>query len=160
MRTSLFAVIVVYLAAVATARAEDDKGEPQFGFTEEVDIGDKGDRAIEIDSTSGLGKRSGSYAATLQSIAAKYTILDDFRIAPIALFSHHRTSGVPDMDDIASNRRSPASHSRPNTASSTATRHHSAWRWWPHPIGNGWMTSVARGSKATASTSPWRRKRS
>ncbi|RPH59166.1 MAG: hypothetical protein EHM83_16180, partial [Burkholderiales bacterium] len=98
-RKNLVATIVIGLATTAAARADADKGEPQFGFTEDVDVGDKGDRGIEIDSTTGLGKRSGRYAATSQSIAAKYTILDNLRIAPIAAFSHHHIRGVPDIDD-------------------------------------------------------------
>ena len=99
MRQSLLAAVAICLATATAARAEDDKGEPQFGFTEDIDVGDKGDRGIELDSTTGLGKRSGRYAATSQSIAAKYTILDNLRIAPIAAFSHHHVRGVPDMDD-------------------------------------------------------------
>jgi hypothetical protein len=98
-RTSLVAAVVIGLATAAAARAEADKGEPQFGFTEDTDIGDKGDRGIELDTTTGLGKRSGSYAVTSQSIAAKYTILDNLRIAPIAAFNHHHIRGVPDMAD-------------------------------------------------------------
>lgn len=98
-RQSLLAAIVIGLAMAAGARAEDDKGEPQFGFTEDIDVGDKGDRGIEIDTTTRWGKRSGRYAATSQSIAAKYTILDNLRIAPVAAFNHHHIRDVPDMDD-------------------------------------------------------------
>jgi hypothetical protein len=98
-RQSLVAAIVIGLATTAVARADADKGEPQFGFTEDVDVGDKGDRVIEFDSVTGLGKRSGRYAATSQSIAAEYTMLDNLRIAPHAAFSHHRVRGVPGMDD-------------------------------------------------------------
>lgn len=70
-----------------------------FGFVEGSDIGQKGDLEGEIQNTSAIGKRSGSYFASSNQAQLKYTISDNFRIAPSLNFSYHNINNVPDVDN-------------------------------------------------------------
>src|SRR5262245_47733434 len=60
-----------------------------FGFVEGSDIGAKGELEGETQSTNAIGKRSGSYFASSNQAQLKYTITDNFRIAPLLNFSYH-----------------------------------------------------------------------
>jgi hypothetical protein len=93
-------------AAIAGGKAKENGAKPPevdsehlFGFTEGSDIGNKGEVEGEVLSESGFGKRSGAYAASTNALQLKYSVTDNFRIAPTALISYHNISGVPDIDD-------------------------------------------------------------
>lgn len=83
----------------AEAAKDDVDSEHLFGFTMGSDIGDKGDVEGEIESSSGVGKRSGSYAATTAAAELKYTVIDNFRISPFVLVSRHDIENVPGLED-------------------------------------------------------------
>src|SRR5262249_29164773 len=64
-----------------TAGTPDVDSEHLFGFTEGSDIGERGEKEFETDSTGRFGRQGGSYAAASTAFEAKYTPLDYFRIS-------------------------------------------------------------------------------
>lgn len=70
-----------------------------FGITMGSDIGDKGDFEMELETFSGIAKRRGSYFSTATHTHFKYTLTDDFRVAPGFTFGSHRIRGVEGLDD-------------------------------------------------------------
>jgi hypothetical protein len=70
-----------------------------FGFTIGSDIGEKGEKEFESETTSHMGKSGGSYTALFEQLEAKYTLAQNFRIAAAAVFAYHDVSNVPDLED-------------------------------------------------------------
>jgi hypothetical protein len=81
------------------AVAEDIDSEHLFGFTQGTDIGAKGDREVELEGFGGFGKGQGAYSALAGGLEGKFTIFDNFRVAPGIGIAHHNVSGVPGLDD-------------------------------------------------------------
>jgi hypothetical protein len=79
--------------------AEEVDTEHLFGFVEGADIGKKGELEGESENEGGFGKRSGSYAAVVSTSMLKYSLTDDFRVAPWVASSYHNISGVPGFAD-------------------------------------------------------------
>jgi len=79
--------------------ARDIDSEHLFGFTEGSDIGERGEREAEADSTGRFGKGGGSYAALSTAFEAKYTATDYFRVGMSATLAAYNLSGVPGFDD-------------------------------------------------------------
>jgi hypothetical protein len=73
--------------------------EHVFGFTEGSDVGEKGEKELESETTGRLGKRFGTYRAIDSALQLKVSLTDDLRIAPGVAFSYHRSFGVPDIRD-------------------------------------------------------------
>lgn len=86
-------------AADAAAKADEVDTEHIFGFTEGSDIGEKGEKELEVEAGMAIGKRSGAYYASSSSIFYKYSITDDLRIAPSFALLSHAISGVPGLND-------------------------------------------------------------
>ena len=82
-----------------TARTPDVDSEHLFGFTEGSDIGERGEKEFETDSTGRFGRQGGSYAAASTAFEAKYTPLDYFRISGSATIAAYSLNGVPGFDD-------------------------------------------------------------
>lgn len=99
LHNALLTCVLVCVATSTTSFADENEGAPQFGFTEDTDVGNKGDRSVEFEAGLRAGKSAGTYLATAQLLSAKYTLLDNFRISPILMFDSHRISGVPGLDD-------------------------------------------------------------
>lgn len=78
---------------------EELDSEHLFGFTEGTDIGEVGDKELELESGLRLGKRTGSYSAFTERVEGKFTIADGLRIAPGFAVSRHDISGVTGLDD-------------------------------------------------------------
>ena len=95
------AALLVFGAAPHAAASGFDT-EHLFGFTEGSDIGEKGERELEIELEGRGGKRSGTYRALSQATALKLTLTDNFRIAPAIAFDHYHLSGVPGLADRSS----------------------------------------------------------
>jgi hypothetical protein len=72
-----------------------------FGFAEGADIGEKGERELEITAT-GLAGKLGQYAGVLNETAFRYGVTDGFRASIGALTDYHAISGVPDLADLHS----------------------------------------------------------
>src|SRR5262245_5014802 len=73
--------------------------EHMFGFTEGSDIGAKGERELETDSTGRFGRLGGSYNNVATALEAKYSLSDRFRLSAVATVAYHDISGVSGLDD-------------------------------------------------------------
>lgn len=73
--------------------------EHLFGFTEGSDIGDRGEKELEADSTGRFGRQGGTYAALSTALEAKYTAMDYFRVGGSATIAAYSLNGVPGFDD-------------------------------------------------------------
>jgi hypothetical protein len=91
--------VLPFLVTPLAAQPSDIDSEHLFGFTEGSDIGAKGEKELELELAGGFGKRGGTYSALSQTTAGKFTILDQFRIAPAVTVDHHHIRGVPGLDD-------------------------------------------------------------
>ncbi|MGZ9272916.1 MAG: hypothetical protein ACXW6T_27655 [Candidatus Binatia bacterium] len=87
--------------AAARTSQEDDEidSEHIFGFTHGTDIGKKGELELEIEPVAAIGKRFGTYFATSQLVAFKYTVTDSFRVAPELFVATHDIRGVHGFED-------------------------------------------------------------
>ena len=70
-----------------------------FGFSMGSDIGKPGEIEVEFENVGAFGKRSGTYAAWAGLNQAKFTLSDNFRIAPGFALSGQRINGIPGMAD-------------------------------------------------------------
>src|SRR5262245_45704816 len=73
--------------------------EHMFGFTEGSDIGDKGEKELEADSTGRFGRLGGSYNNVAMALEAKYSLSDRFRVSAVATVACYDISGVSGIDD-------------------------------------------------------------
>jgi hypothetical protein len=83
------AILAAALGAVAPAQAEPRTAahgagevdtEHMFGFTEGSDIGARGEKELETDSTGRFGRATGSYNNIATAFEAKYTFTEYFRV--------------------------------------------------------------------------------
>jgi hypothetical protein len=79
--------------------APDTDSEHLFGFTEGSDIGERGEKEFETDSTGRFGRQGGSYSVLSTALEAKYTPLDYFRIVGSATVGAYSLNGVPGFED-------------------------------------------------------------
>jgi len=70
-----------------------------FGFTEGSDIGDKGEKELETDSTGRFGRLGGAYNNVATAFEAKYTLAESFRLSALATVAYYDISGVSELDD-------------------------------------------------------------
>ncbi|MEY9183212.1 hypothetical protein ABIG06_004792 [Bradyrhizobium sp. USDA 326] len=68
-----------------------------FGFSMGSDIGKPGEMEIEFENVGAFGKRSGTYAAWANLNQVKYTVSDNFRIAPGFALTGQHINGVPGL---------------------------------------------------------------
>jgi len=90
-----------------SSNAEKGKGndtridtEHIFGFAMGSDIGEKGEFELESENIAGFGRRTGSYFALSGLQLLKYTVTDDFRVAPGFIINSNRIRGVEGFEDI------------------------------------------------------------
>jgi hypothetical protein len=86
-------------AKKTTDGAPDLDSEHLFGFTEGSDIGERGEKELETDSTGRFGRQGGSYSVLSTALEGKYTAADYFRIAGSATVAAYSLNGVPGFDD-------------------------------------------------------------
>jgi hypothetical protein len=98
-RGGIVAALVALAWGTGPVKAENIDSEHLFGFTEGTDIGDKGDKELELAKHGRFGKRQGSYGAVSGTAEGKFTIFDNFRIAPGGSVAYHSINGVPGLDD-------------------------------------------------------------
>lgn len=84
--------------ALPTDHADIDT-EHIFGFSMGSDIGKTGEIEIEFENVGAFGKRFGTYAAVANLNQVKYTVTDNFRIAPGFSLSGQHIRGVPGLAD-------------------------------------------------------------
>lgn len=70
-----------------------------FGFAEGADIGEKGERELDITTTSLIGK-VGEYVGVQNETAFRYVVTDGFRASVGGLTDYHAISGVPGLSDL------------------------------------------------------------
>jgi hypothetical protein len=96
------------LAAPGWASADDRKHadkagevdtEHMFGFTEGSDIGEAGEKELEVDSTGRFRKLDGSYNNVATALEAKYSFSDRFRLSAVATVAYYDIAGVSEFDD-------------------------------------------------------------
>lgn len=107
------AVLMLGVGQFAAAQEHDGSGKTEadqkkdevdsehiFGFSEGSDVGDRGEKELEAEPLARLGKRSGTYVVTSTELLFKYTIFDNFRIAPMVSVSSHDINNVPGFQDV------------------------------------------------------------
>src|SRR2546429_7674566 len=96
------------LAAPGWASADDRKHadkagevdtEHMFGFTEGSDIGEAGEKELEVDSTGRFRKLDGPYNNVATALEAKYSFSDRFRLSAVATVAYYDITGVSVFDD-------------------------------------------------------------
>ncbi|PSO17873.1 hypothetical protein C7G42_15795 [Bradyrhizobium sp. MOS003] len=97
-RASLSSGISKPAHGLRSAHAEIDT-EHIFGFSMGSDIGKPGEIEVEFENVGAFGKRSGTYAAWAGLNQAKFTLSDNFRIAPGFALSGQHINGIPGMAD-------------------------------------------------------------
>src|SRR5262249_49048586 len=80
--------------------------EHMFGFTEGSDIGDKGEKELETDSTGRFGRLGGAYNNVATAFEAKYTLAESFRLSALATVAYYDISGGSELDDRRQGGRS------------------------------------------------------
>ena len=73
--------------------------EHMFGFTEGSDIGAKGEKELETDSTGRFGRLGGAYNNVTTALEAKYSLSDRLRLSAVATVAYYDISGVSAIDD-------------------------------------------------------------
>src|SRR5262249_1117226 len=73
--------------------------EHMFGFTEGSDIGERGEKELEGDSTGRFGRVGGSYNNLATELEAKHSLSDRFRLSAAATVAYYDISGVSGIDD-------------------------------------------------------------
>ncbi|MDA9548764.1 hypothetical protein ACM43_30805 [Bradyrhizobium sp. CCBAU 45321] len=91
-------VVSKLTGGLPSAHSEIDT-EHIFGFSMGSDIGKPGEMEIEFENVGAFGKRSGTYAAWANLNQVKYTVSDNFRIAPGFALTGQHISGVPGLAD-------------------------------------------------------------
>jgi hypothetical protein len=110
------------MIASGTARAEEDEASARgsaavsanpfypldtknlFGFLEGADVGEKGDRSIELETTAALGKSQGLYDSVEQEIIFENTLTDSLGLefgAHVLGQDVQRIPGLPDFAGIS-----------------------------------------------------------
>lgn len=101
------AFVVMGLVTAGLAQAGDLEAgsavavdtEHIFGFAEGADIGEAGERELEITTTGLLGKL-GRYAGFQNETALRYGVAEGFRASLGGLTDYHAVSGVPGLIDV------------------------------------------------------------
>lgn len=101
MRPLRIAIASLFSLGGLPALASDIDSEHMFGFTEGSDFGGKGELELEYSLFGRLGRSHGRYSALSGGISAKYSVTDDFRIAPGFSIAHHDMSNVPGLPNRA-----------------------------------------------------------
>jgi hypothetical protein len=87
----------------AKSHSQGDEGpdtEHIFGMTMGSDIGEKGEFELEIETFGAGGKRFGTYYTTATHTHFKYTLTDNFRVAPGFTIGTHDIRDVPGVADF------------------------------------------------------------
>lgn len=74
--------------------ADEIDTEHLFVFAVGTDIGEVGERELESETNSRIGKRTGSYTALSQSLEAEFTPIENFRLSIGGSLAYHNIAGV------------------------------------------------------------------
>jgi hypothetical protein len=81
------------------ALASDVDTQFIFGFTQGADVGELGEKEIEVQTLGRFGKADGSYAAVTSQLRVEYTPFVNVRVEAGAFVDWHDASGVSDLED-------------------------------------------------------------
>jgi hypothetical protein len=70
-----------------------------FGFTMGADVGERGEKEIELEPVGRFGKRDGSYTALENQLRAEFTPTENFRFEIGVPVAYHGIAGVTGLDD-------------------------------------------------------------
>lgn len=93
------AASVILATSVTPALADAPELAPQYGFTEDTDVGVRGEIGWEVGVEGQLGRSAGTYRALTSYAAAKFTVADGLRLSPLLLFDSTHIKNVPGMSD-------------------------------------------------------------
>lgn len=97
----LSVVIALALALSASpALAEGADTGDLFGFSDGTDIGEAGDRSVEFDTLTRIGKRAGDYRGFSATAAAKATLSDQIAVGLGIGATRNLVKNVPGFDNI------------------------------------------------------------
>jgi hypothetical protein len=96
---ALAAVALLFLSPKIATAAEEIDTEQLFGFLIGTDIGERGEREIESETSGQFGKGAGSYSALSQKLSLEYTPNKNLRLEFGGSFTRYSISGVPGLDD-------------------------------------------------------------
>jgi len=99
LRVGVACVVLLCNCAPINATANEIDSEHLFGFTEGSDIGARGDKELELSGHGRFGARGGRYSAVSTELEGKFTLLDNFRIAPGFSLAHYNIVDVPGLED-------------------------------------------------------------
>jgi hypothetical protein len=91
--------IVASVSLTGLLRAGEVDTEHLFGFTAGANVGNVGERELESELTNRAGKRAGAYNALSQSLEAKITPIENFRLSGATALAYFGISGVPGLAD-------------------------------------------------------------
>ncbi len=107
-------IVTSGLLAVHTAQAQPSSDERPgalevpggdiFGFTSPTDVGDPGDTGLALETTTRIGKRSGTYVSPTLKTQVSRTIAPNLALAFSPFVTGHRIRSVPDLGDRSSVR--------------------------------------------------------
>jgi hypothetical protein len=81
------------------AHAEGFDTEHIFAFMIGADVGNKGEREFQSETTGRFGKNGGKYRAAGQEFELEFVPIENFRIEVGSIFAAQAISGVPGLDD-------------------------------------------------------------
>jgi len=93
------AAFVALAAAPLVGRAAEVDTQFIFGFTMGADVGELGEKEVELESVGGFGKRDGSYTALENQLRAEATPTANFRFEMGVPIAYHGIAGVTGLDD-------------------------------------------------------------
>jgi hypothetical protein len=98
-KTFRTAVVCLLALVPVCARAEGIDTEHIFAFMIGADVGNKGEREFQSETTGRFGKNGGKYRAAGQEFELEFVPVENFRIEVGSTFAAHAISGVPGLDD-------------------------------------------------------------
>ncbi|WP_407188452.1 hypothetical protein [Bradyrhizobium centrosematis] len=97
-----FRTVIACAVALTPACVQAEDGfdtEHIFGFMIGTDVGNRGEREFQSQTTGRFGKGGGTYRALEQEVEIEIVPLPNFRIEVGGTASLHDITGVPDIDD-------------------------------------------------------------
>lgn len=87
------------LLALADARAEGIDTEHIYGFMIGTDVGERGERELQTETTGRFSKSGGTYRAVGQEVELEFVPIRNFRVEVGTTLAAHNIESVPDFVD-------------------------------------------------------------
>ena len=96
---SFWAATLCLLLQPACAHAEDIDTEHIYGFMIGADVGERGEREFQSETTGRFSKDGGSYRALGQEVELEFVPINNFRIEVGTTLAAHNIDAVPGFED-------------------------------------------------------------